>query len=294
MRLQSTMKMCVWGLIFSATEATTAFAWRLDLNFNGGAPGEVAQGEVGGGAFTTAAGKSYYTTDVSYEGGVAVELNINEGCKCWGTWGGVITHPAYLKKGDELWFRVRTYMPLGFNWDSYGEGGHLKFIRFHTRAPGGVNEGYDDWYINPKAISADISHKFIFEGEQKWATAADKSMFPVLGQWETYEMYVRFDDVSVDMGGAGRVRMWKNGVLLRDITSRKTLLTPDSLSDRTHLFTYWNGGAPQTQKMYVDDIVLTSDRPSSVDAHGNPYVGVGPVRDDADNSAPTAPVLHVE
>lgn len=262
-----------------------ASAWRVDLNFNNGTPGTVAQKTNGG--FSDAASGSYYTTAQSYEGGMACELNIAQGEFGYGKWGGVITHPTVLKKGDQIWFRVRTFMPVGFNYDSYGEGNHLKFLRIHTQTPTGSNVGYDDWYINPKGSST--AHQFIYEGEQVWDFFAPASQAPVLGQWETYEMYVKLDDVPVSAGGQGRVRVWKNGVLLKDITNRKTLSSATDVSDRSHLFTYWNGSSPATQKMYVDDIVLTSDTPSERDANGNPYVGVGKT-----SAPPVSPALNVQ
>ena len=265
-----------------------ASAWRLDLNFNDGAVGAKAQSS---GAFNDAAGGTYYTSAVSYEGGKAAELNITAGSTAFGTWGGIITHPTNLKKGDQVWFRVRTFMPAGFNYDSTSEGNRLKFLRIHTRTSSTSNLGYDDWYINPKGASVPFS--FIYEGEQVWenfGTSADK---PVLGVWETYEMYVKFDNVPASAGGQARVRVWKNGVLMKDITNRKTLASADAYADRTHLFTYWNGGAPQTQKMYVDDIVLTSDTPAAKDAAGNPFVGVGSGQEKPQQAPPMAPVLKI-
>ena len=248
------------------TYTSSVYAWRVDLNFNSGTLGSNNNG------FSDAAGKSYISATHVFEGAAACEMNINSGDTAFGTWGGIINHPTALKKGDEIWFRVRTYMPAGFNYNSSGEGSHLKFLRVHTQTTSGTNEGYDDWYINPKGSS--IAHLFIFEGEQLWSDLANSSYAPVLDKWETYEMYLKLDNVSVDSGGQARIRVWKNGELLADITNRKTLSTASSISDRSHLFTYWNGGAPQTQKMYVDDIVLTSDTPSERDAKGNPFVGV--------------------
>lgn len=269
----------------SVLSLQTSAAWRIDLDFNGGTVGARAQGP---GGFSDAAGNTFYTNAQSYEGGKAVEMNIAQGDTAFGTWGGIVNHPTVLRKGDEIWVRVRTFMPLGFNYDSYGEGGHLKFLRVHTQTEGGSNQGYNDWYIDDK--NAPYAHKFIFEGEQVWDEFAGPAHRPVLGQWETYEMYLKLDNVPVSAGGQGRVRLWKNGVLLKDITNRKTLAAATSVSDRTHLFTYWNGGAPQTQKMYVDDVVVTSQTPAGRDAQGNPYVGTGKA---ATASSPMAPVLSL-
>jgi hypothetical protein len=263
------------------------FAWTVNMNFDNSLLGSV-------GGFTDAAGLTKVTSALAYSGSKSAELNITAGCYCYGTWGGLIAHPTLLKKGDQVWFRVRTYMPIGFNYDSSGEGSHLKFLRIHTQSALGSNEGYNDWYINPKGSAT--SHKFIFEGEQVWDQFASSAYAPVLGKWETYEFYVKLDNVSVSNGGTARVRVWKDGVLLKDITNRKTLASATSVSDRTHLFTYWNGGSPATQKMYVDDIVLTSDTPAGRDAKGNPYVGAGSATGSGSPtiSPPSAPVLKVQ
>ena len=191
-------------LVGTSLLSLNAAAWRVDLDFNDGAVGSRAQGS---GGFSDAAGQSYYTTAQSYEGGKAVELNVTAGDTAFGSWGGIINHPSNLVKGDEIWFRVRTFMPAGFNYNSSGEGGHLKFLRVHTLPAGSPdgNQGYDDWYINPAGSS--ISHKFIFEGEQVWSQFASSAYAPVLGVWETYEMYLYLDNVPVSAGGKGRVRI---------------------------------------------------------------------------------------
>jgi len=276
------MASCVAALMY--TQA--ASAWTLARNFNQGTAGSVAKSNVDG--FSgTCAGAFYSYVNVS-EGPLAAELNVEGGSTGYGYWGGTFTLPENIQKGGELWFRVKTYMPIGFNYDSTSEGNRLKFIRFHTMSPTSSNEGYDDWYINPRGSKTPFS--WIFEGEQKWSDFGGAEDVIQLGQWEVYEMYVYFDDVAVDNGGKARVRLWKNGKLLKDITDRKTLVRTTSYVDRVHLFTYWNGGAPQTQKMWVDDIVLTTDTPLKKDAQGNAFVGLDPSTNYA--APPVAPVAN--
>jgi len=71
------------------------------------------------------------------------------------------------------------------------------------------------------------------------------------------------------------MRAWKNGVLLRDMTDRVTLKKQGGYADSTYIFTYWNQGSPQTQSMYVDDLLITNERPQNTDASGNPFIGMG-------------------
>lgn len=252
-----------------------ASAWTRHLDFNSGTLGSKA--EIGGDSFDGAAGGSSYDAGEVYEGNSSARLSVTGGETAFGVWGGIINHPSDLVRGDEVWFRVRTFMPAGFNYDSYAEGSHLKFLRIHTQSASGANQGYNDWYINP-TTRGEYAHKFIFEGQQQWSKFGDSAtQRPVLGVWETYELYLKLDPTPVDSGGEARVKVWKNGILLGDFTNRYTLVDNDSVSDRTHIFTYWNGGAPKTQHMWLDDVILTTDTPSAVDAEGNRYIGMGDV-----------------
>lgn len=178
-------------------------------------------------------------------------------------------------------------MPENFNYDSNGEGSHLKFLRIHTKSDVKSNEGYNDWYINPSWRTDQRPHKFIFEGEQKWSQFGEMTDSPQHAKWETYEIYLKLHPIPLDQGGEALIRVWKDGRLLDEITHLKTLVSIDSYSERTHLFTYWNGGAPATQHMWVDEIVLTNETPANTDVHGNPYIG--PINT---NQQPKPPILH--
>lgn len=245
--------------------AANANAWTIDQSYDSQALGETCE--------NWGSSQSYVTDLKSYSGGKSCLQHIKAGQTAFGIWGGIINHPSNLKRGDEIWIRVRTFFPAGFNYDSTSEGNRLKFLRVHTMDASNPNYGYDDLYINPSSNS--VPFQFIYEGEQKWTTVGTSADKIQRGTWETYEFYVKFDSVPVDSGGQARVRIWKNGTLLRDITDRQTLKNTVAYADRTHIFTYWNGGSPLTQQMYIDDLVVTSDVPSNVDAFGNRFVGVG-------------------
>ena len=58
--------------------------------------------------------------------------------------------------------------------------------------------------------------------------------------------------------------------------------TPESSSDFVALFTYWNSwdpgtgiisGAPVTQSVYIDDVVITTELPDTTDSFGNSFIG---------------------
>lgn len=260
---KSVLRTIVIGSLFVSL---SAYGWTIELDFEQNTAGQRC-------AFDDAANQSFVSTARASNGTRSCEFNINQGATGFGDWGGIVDLPSNLTSGDEIWIRVKTYWPTGFNYDSTSEGNRLKFIRLHTRTSSDSNQGYDDWYINPQGATQPF--RFIFEGEQVWepfGTANDRITHDT---WETYEIYMKLDSVSVDNGGQARIRVWKNGNLMEEITGRKTLVSSASYADLLYFFTYWNGGAPKTQSMYVDEIVLTSDTPTSTDNNGNPFVGMG-------------------
>ena len=212
------------------------------------------------------AGGVLYTTAKSFEGGKGVEMNITAGDTGFGIWGGIIGHPtAPQKKGDQIWFRVRTYWPSGFNYDSTGEGGHLKFLRIHTQSAGGGKWGYNDWYMNPRGT--DISHKFIFEGEQMWYDMVPTAYQPQYDVWESYEFYVKLDDVPVSKAAKAEYAPEKWQIVSRYHQPQNAGVA--HLCIRSHPYLYlleWR--LAKDAKMYVDDVVLTSDQPIHKDANG--------------------------
>ena len=255
-------------LIGSLFASMSAYGWTVELDFEQDTVGQRCP-------FDDAASRSFVSTSKASNGTKSCEFNVTQGATGFGDWGGIVDLPSNLSTGDEVWIRVKTYWPAGFNYDSTSEGNRLKFIRLHTRSASRDNEGYDDWYINPKGATQPF--RFIFEGEQVWepfGTASDRIAEET---WEIYEFYLKLDSVAVDNGGQARVRVWKNGRLMEEITNRKTLVSSASFADLLYFFTYWNGGAPKTQSMYVDEIVVTSDIPTSTDSNGNPFVGLGEV-----------------
>jgi hypothetical protein len=263
-----------------------ASAWTLDRNFNTGTLGQRVTSADG---FDYAAGDSVYDNTHVYTGPLAARLTAREGETGWGKWGGALEHPTPLRAGDEIWFRVRTYFPSGFDYYSYSEGGRLKFLRIHT-VDGHTkeNQGYNDIYIDEKGSSTPF--RYICECEHKWTPIGTQEYLPRFDRWETYEFYVKLHPVPVSQGGQAMIRFWKNGELMAEIRDRKTLKNMDSISQRTLLFTYWNGGAPKTQSMWVDDVVLTTRRPAAKDQYGNAFVGTG---QESIAKLPEPPILEV-
>lgn len=242
----------------------------LTLGFERGAPGAAPEGPD---AFDELASGASYTREQHYAGEQSAALRVEKGTDGWESFGGRRFLPAQHRvgRGGELWIRVRVFFPPGF---SFAADPWLKFLRVDT-GRGDTHEGYDDWYLDdPDA--GDPAHVFISEVSGEPSRRCGRSTDgPRRGRWETYEMYLRFDDVAARAGGSARVRFWKDGLLLCDIDDLATLATPSSSASAFLFSTYWNGGAPRTQQMYLDDVVITSRRPAARDAHGNPQLGMG-------------------
>jgi hypothetical protein len=242
-------------------------AWTLQYDYESQPVGEICSG--------FGSSQSVITGLAANGGSQSCVNRISAGQTGFGVWGGIVDFPSNLVKGDEIWVRIQTFWPAGTSYDSTGEGNHLKFLRVHTRSISNPNLGYNDWYISP-SIQPFFSHEFIYEGDPKWRYVTDLSLRPQFDQWETYEYYLKLDNVPARDGGEARIRAWKNGALILDVDSTQTLTASGDFADRLHVFTYWNGASPLTQTMYIDDLFITTATPANVDASGNPYIGVAP------------------
>jgi hypothetical protein len=230
--------------------------------------------------------QSVVTNAKSASGPNACELHIKQGQTGYGVWGGELHLPNKLTRGDEIWIRVRTYWPPGFDYDSTSSGKRLKFLRVRTYNASGSATGHDDWYINP-TTSPDPPFSFIYEGEGQWVHFGGPKFEIKHGVWETYEFYIKFDSTPASQGGQARIITWKDGVMMKDIGGKITLKDPNGYASLFRLFTYWNGGSPATQNMFVDDLTITSDTPGNRDANGNPYIGMGSLKLTAPPNPPT-------
>jgi LysM repeat protein len=67
--------------------------------------------------------------------------------------------------------------------------------------------------------------------------------------------------------------MWKNGVLIFEDTTSKTLNSSTDVINNAIFMSYWNGGCPKEQTLYIDDVTVTSDTPANQDAQGNRMIG---------------------
>lgn len=201
---------------------------------------------------------------------MAAKLHITEKQTGYGFWGGAWQFPDRVYEGSTIWFSVHTFFPKDFEHYSFGQGGRLKFLRIKTKDGQGRHVGYNDLYINTKG--SQVPFRFIYEGEQVWSNVGSSSEQIKKDTWENYQMAITLGSKSKNKGGMAEVFIWKNGRLLLHETNRITLSDPNGFADSALLFTYWNGGAPATQQMFVDEITITTAKPSETDNEGNPML----------------------
>ncbi len=155
----------------------------------------------------------------------------------------------------------------------------------------GANEGYQDTYLFGGAtggllgVETEVNTSAFYGNNGPWPYIGTSRGLgdPIeRDRWYTYEMYLKFSSVENE----GIYRVWQDEDLIFEDLQTPTLRSATSVADLVWLYTFWNEGAPQTQTSYVDDILITNETPSRVDAFGNPMLGI-PVPE------PTSAVLSV-
>lgn len=217
-----------------------------------------------------AAGRTTANAEQAFRGGQSARMAIQEGDGGgFGQWGGIFPISPAIAEGEEVWVRLYVYWPEDFE---FSASPWMKFLRLHNRAAGGENAGYNDLYIH-NADGPESVLRTIKEVHDIWAVD-DGAPIP-RGRWERYEMYLYVDHTSVDDGGRGRVRIWRDGERIFDRTDVPTVTAEGGEIDYFYLFTYWNNEMPPNNYCYIDDLTIatSANPPQGRDEDGNPMIG---------------------
>ncbi|HEY1960659.1 MAG TPA: hypothetical protein VGH28_33840 [Polyangiaceae bacterium] len=230
-----------------------------------------------GKSWSDADGKATVDDTFVFEGNHAFKMHADKGTPnnggLYGSWGAIESIAPALHKGDTIHAQIALYLPTTFDWSADP---WLKFLRVHTMASDGTtNHGYDDIYIYNEKLNN------IYEGQQTWKSS---SAVLVKGCWQVVEYELVLDDVAIDQGGTGRVRIWisePGGMRLAlERTDTKTLGAASDLVDGFYVFTYWNSGQEdgmyptQAQDAWVDRVVIEKDmsKLTEKDSAGNAII----------------------
>ena len=217
-----------------------------------------------------AAGNTRASQERAAHGTGSARMAINDdNAGAFGNWGGIIPIRPGLAEGQEVWVRLYVYWPESFE---FSAAPWMKFLRLHNADADGENAGYNDLYIH-NADGPESVLRTIKEVHNIWAVN-DGPPIP-RGRWERYEMHLYIDDVSVDDGGEGRVRIWRDGERIFDRTDVPTITGPGGVIDGFYLFTYWNNEMPPNNHCFVDDLTIATSEspPPNRDADGLPVIG---------------------
>lgn len=238
-----------------------AHAWTRTLDFESETVGAVI-----GGSGTT-------VSDVrAHSGTKSVRVMFPAGSDCWAVCGGNLPYGGTVYEGGEIWARGYYYFASPWSWSSSPV---VKVFRLRMATASNDSSGYMSAFSEPQG-------RIVGSNEPSPWQPTTTTYYTIDG-WQSIEIYVKLSSVT----GQGIFRIWKDGILIVEDKTRATLNNSTDMSTNGMYFTYWNGGVPQTQYAWVDDFVITTDRPSNQDANGN-YM-IGPSSSSSSSSTLAAP-----
>jgi len=198
-----------------------------------------------------------------------------------------------IQAGDEIWYSFKTFFPTGYSFRAGGVG--LKWFGITIYGATGENTPLGHLYINydnaggwqyysevaGTGIYGSTGNNHFRTGTGAWSLTTNT--------WDTWDIYVKLAVIPVGSGGTGLIRMWKNKVLVGEITNAAILDTATSRYAGYAFFCdYWNGtGADwpsQNQVNYISDTAIAVNSASKsrndtpfvgTDASGNKVLAVG-------------------
>jgi hypothetical protein len=271
----------IFSILFCLLTLQAAFGWTNNMTFESYSVGQTGSGNCNGAGDGICDSSNYQSVVSSpvHGGSRALRLQIIGGTTAQMQFGFRLNNNVYA--GGEIWARYYFYPEQGWDWTSNPA---TKTIRFHIRNGNNAHAGYATIYsMMPGNASCSASPSnnsyFIIDNETMgplWMCQNQGSPYQYLtpGEWHSIEIYMKLSST-----GTGITRVWHNGTLMieylnqSNIPSGGYLHKGDAATHVPHFFGYWNGGASKNQYAYVDDFRITTDRPSNVDAQGNPMIG---------------------
>jgi len=257
--------------------ANDALAWTITADFESGTVGTRA---VGQNAFHGAGGRTTFSNQQKHSGSQSARMDWQQGDFGFSNDRGDFNFPVPVDVGQEIWGRMYVYFKSPWSWNAATNancGCRLKTLRFHKKQPDGSNGGYADILMNLPSGTVLGGVEFSSAGN----LFTKVKLLP--DTWYALELYTKLHPTN------GIIRIWVDGNLVVEKLNFNTASpTGAEVMNFAYVMGYWNGGAPQNQTQYIDDIIITTDRPADQDAQRNPMIGLGPAVP-ADTAPPRAP-----
>lgn len=245
-----------------------ALAWTSTADFESGVTGARAQGASG---FSYSGTGTTFSADKAALGAKSAKMAWVAHSDGWDVDSGfpVFDKTVPLSEGQEIW--ARGYFYFASPW-SFTATPVVKVMRIHVANASGGNVGWhsieaggvlngDNGTLNANRLGYILS-----SNEPISRQASTGEMFDI-DRWQCMEIYVKLSTTTPV------TRIWKDGKLIYENKSDKTLSSSTDYANSVVVMSYWNGGAPQNQIEYVDDIIVTTDTPHSKDSAGNAMIG---------------------
>jgi len=232
--------------------AGQAFAWTKTVNFENGTNGAIANGTSG---FDYSGTKTTFSSDKAASGTKSAKMAWTKGDSGWNLEHGEINFPAHVTNGGEVWIRGYYYFASPWRFlSNTGAYSGIKIMRVATDVGG--------WHSIFSVYNPNISASNEMEQIQ-----TDTHVPFIIGAWQSLEIYLKLSPTN------GIFRIWQNGNLVFEDLNHKTITTSNGYVSMASVMSVWNNNVGQSQTEYVDDFVVTTDRPSKVDSKGNPMIG---------------------
>lgn len=245
-----------------------------------------------------------YSTDIAgpFGGGMTAKNQLRLIDKV--QFGGYLLMNRALPVGTDLWLRMYVYFPSDFcfSYGTNGDGwGATKWFRVQSTAgrstielgSGGGSLANANYAFKASPTCGTTIGMFGDINEMGAPTSPFPKWTPELGGkaiqrgvWQALQVQWHFGD-----GADGFIRGWIDDVYLGQ-SNHTTLPTGARVTDLV-LGDYWNGGFPKEQSFYLDEIVISTQTPNTVDSGGRPYISPKTRVADFGNVVPPLPPSSV-
>lgn len=253
-----------------------------------------------GGSLGSAIKGFYASTGTTYSGAVRGPFGGNTTAfasqiagNVW--FGGNLVEKLGLRQGSDIWVRVYQFFPetFCFSYGGLGDGwGATKWMRAQTSSGrstlelGSASPNYDGTYAfkrTPACGTVTAAYGDINEMGAGNRPFPNYTAAPIVrGKWQALQVHWHFGDSD------GYMRAWIDDVYLGQ--SNHTTLRSGAVVEGIVYGDYWNGGFPVAQGFHYDEIVITTERPNTVDSGGRPFIHPNHrVADFSGSGAPSRP-----